>query len=295
MKILITGATGFIGRSLFLGGGHKNHEIAIFVRRSDCTDKYRELIPHNVQVVDLDYVTKDETGFQPDLLIHAATAYGRIDDVEAVISANITLPMVLLERFTQNLKGVVYLDTYYNKVDYHYPWLLDYSISKNFFHKWILEKYKAIPKARIFLEHVYGPNDRPDKFIPDAIRTLKMGEKLVIGDGQPVRDFTFVGDVAEGIWKVADWFQNDPKLGPSQLHTFEFGTGNGVSVANMASLLTSLAGRPKSDLKVGALPPRKGEIMRSIANLETLSPLGWQPSTTLERGLKITVDSVGLR
>jgi len=69
---------------------------------------------------------------------------------------------------------------------------------------------------------------------------------------------------------------------------YNIGTGREVSILELADLLFNITGK---DTGLEFVPPRPGDIRRSMANIDKArEELGWEPRTTLEEGLRKTVD-----
>ncbi|MMZ62827.1 dTDP-4-dehydro-6-deoxyglucose reductase [compost metagenome] len=132
------------------------------------------------------------------------------------------------------------------------------------------------------LEHVYGPNDGPNKFTTHVItQMLNNIPSLDLTLGEQKRDFIFIDDVTSAY-----------RLVTKNLHIFsdcyneiEIGRGMSVSIRHFiesAHLLTN----SKTKLKFGALPYRESEIMDSYANTLKLNELGWSWNDGIDDGIR---------
>ncbi|MGA1819448.1 MAG: NAD-dependent epimerase/dehydratase family protein [Thermoplasmatota archaeon] len=138
-------------------------------------------------------------------------------------------------------------------------------------------KYVA---ARLF--NVFGPRQDPDnpycgvisKFIHRSVK----GEPLLIyGDGEQTRDFIFVKDVAEVLIKAAS---------SDLTGTLNVATGRETTVNELADAVARISGK---ELKKVYLPERKGEIVRSVADVGSLrEKLFQEDATELREGLRET-------
>jgi len=140
----------------------------------------------------------------------------------------------------------------------------------------------SITCARIFT--VYGPRQRPDLAIRKFAERMQRGAKVPIyGDGQSLRDFTFVGDLVDGLVRALD-----RDLGFAILN---FGAGRQVAVLEVVKLL-------EHELKLSAdlewLPAQTGDVRRTWADIEAArNALGYAPRTAFEEGIGRFVEWLG--
>lgn len=118
--------------------------------------------------------------------------------------------------------------------------------------------------------------------IPDLVRKTLSGQYPleILGDGNQVRSYTYVDDVADGIIFAAANAEND-----------DFNIGNGVEtkVAELAEMIWTLCGR-KEPLKLKHLPAFKYDVRKRVPDISKIRKLGWEPKLSLEQGLKITIE-----
>lgn len=125
----------------------------------------------------------------------------------------------------------------------------------------------------------YGPGEDPRRFVPGIIRSLLMGKEAKLSPGEQRRDYLHVDDVARAVVDVAE----------SRLTgCVNVGSGEAPSVKEIATTIGRLTGR--SDLlNFGAIPYWSGEPMLIVAKNEKLRSTGWKPRKTLQAGLEETV------
>jgi UDP-glucose 4-epimerase len=133
------------------------------------------------------------------------------------------------------------------------------------------------------LANVYGPRQDPTgeaAVIPVFCSRALAGEDPVIyGDGRQTRDYVYVGDVVRAFLALA------PAGRPG---TWHIGTGNEVSVLELAEIVAAIAGRAATPRFA---PPRAGELRRSaLATGKAARDLGWRPLTGLPDGLRAVYD-----
>jgi UDP-glucose 4-epimerase len=143
---------------------------------------------------------------------------------------------------------------------------LSYMYGKNF----------HVPAVRIRYFSVYGPRMRPDLMLSRAMQALHDGTVFdVYGDGEQTRDFTFVADAVEGTILAAER--------GSAGDLFNLGGGSSVTVNHVLELLEGASGR---ELKRRHVQPQPGDHRRAGASITRARlQLGWEPRVSLREGL----------
>jgi len=131
--------------------------------------------------------------------------------------------------------------------------------------------------ARIFMP--YGPGMAPHRFLALALTAARTGETLRMTRGAQTRDFVHVDDVVEALIRVS---LSREVFGEA----VNVGTGVETSLRDAAALVGTLTdGRLR--VEAGAVPYRKAEVMRSVADVAHLKErIGWVPRISLEEGLR---------
>lgn len=130
--------------------------------------------------------------------------------------------------------------------------------------------------------NVYGPRQRWDlgpytAFMPRLFRCALHGQPMIIkGMGKQYRDFTFVGDVVDAL--MAAGFKGEPK----QIGTIDVGPGRPTQLREVHLLLQSLMKRP---IPVEYRQEGGGVAMSCADAVETKLYLDWEPKTELADGL----------
>lgn len=129
----------------------------------------------------------------------------------------------------------------------------------------------------------YGPWERSGRLIPSTILAALAGRPVELGAGTPERDFVYIDDVVDALLRAA-------ALRPASPVAINIGSGNGVTVREVVGRILALAGRPNL-AQFGVHPIRADEIMRMSANIDRAKAvLGWLPRTSLDEGLRTTID-----
>lgn len=285
--LLLTGITGFLGSHL---AKILHSEYRLIGIKRTTSNLYRikgfesKLCLHDIESNPLDQIFRENN---IDAVIHMATDYGRANCYEEVKKTNIDLPALILKKAMQNrVETFINTDTFFcKKADYCH--LKSYIKTKWQFCKLlsgINDKKTKIVNIR--LEHIYGPKDRSEKFIPFIIRKLidLNNSYIDLTDGKQKRDFVYISDVANAFHTI---LKNSDKI-DFGFSNFEVGSGESNSIRNLVEMIKELSDS-HVDLKFGALPHRNGEIMESKADIHFLKKLGWKARVNLKEGLERTI------
>lgn len=133
--------------------------------------------------------------------------------------------------------------------------------------------------GRIFFP--YGPHERPQRLVPSVINALLDGRPAQCTHGRQVRDFMDVRDCGRAFALLAD---------SGATGVVEIGTGRPTTIAEVAGAIAELVGRPDL-LRLGALPARPDEPASLVADPERLrAEAGFAPRYDLRDGLAHAID-----
>ncbi len=150
----------------------------------------------------------------------------------------------------------------------------------------LYERQYGISSMALRLGNVYGPRQDPlgeagvVAIFCGLVRSG--GQPTVYGDGTQTRDYIYVGDVVDAALAAAGSRANG---------AVNIGTGREASVLDLVEILGRLGGLERFEPEFAA--PRPGEVQRisldaGLAERE----LGWRPQTSLEDGLRLTLDAL---
>jgi UDP-glucuronate 4-epimerase len=133
---------------------------------------------------------------------------------------------------------------------------------------------------------VYGPKGRPDMAYFRIISKLINNKKFdLYGDGSVQRDFTFIEDCVETIYKLSQELNSHD---PGFHDVVNVGGGHPVSINDLIALSSRLVG---SNLSIQNLDEDKNDVAKTMADPTYLKSLvGSYPSTRIEEGIKKTID-----
>jgi nucleoside-diphosphate-sugar epimerase len=133
--------------------------------------------------------------------------------------------------------------------------------------------------GRIFF--LYGPHEDERRLVSSVTRALLAGTPARTTHGCQVRDFLHVAEVGDAFAALLD---SDVE------GAVNVGSGEGVSVADVVARIADLVGRPEL-VELGALEAPAGEPPLLVADVQRLrDEVGWRPSRALDEGLRDTVE-----
>lgn len=295
MKILVTGANGFLGSHIIKYLVGLGYDVIGLKRSFSDTSRLMKVIGQ-FQIYDIDKISLKQI-FQDNpinVVIHAATNYGKANtNLSHIIAANVMLPLQTLETLGESGLPATFIntDTFFNNPKFRdYNYLSTYSLSKKYFVE-LAEKYVIGTKATQFInvkiEHLYGPFDDSSKFVMNIMdKLINKESEIKLTPGNQQRDFIYIDDAVKA---YACLIENRNKLG--QISSFELGTGEAVSIRQFVNLAKEIT-ESNSNLNFGALDYRDNEILYSAADSAALHRLGWKNSVSLKEGIANLFNSI---
>ncbi|RLB87108.1 MAG: NAD-dependent dehydratase, partial [Deltaproteobacteria bacterium] len=305
---LVTGAGGFIGSHLTEHLVELGANVKAFVRYNSRNDwGMLELLPEEklsqIEVITGDlkdadavrHATKDV-----DIIFHLgsliAIPYSYIHPRETIETNILGALNVLTAAKENNVEKVIHTSTSevygtarYVPIDENHPLQgqSPYSASKIGADKIAESFYRSfnLPVAIIRPFNTYGPRQSARAVIPTIITQALAKEKIFLGSLHPTRDYTYVKDVVEGFIKVAE----SPK---SVGEVINIGSNFEVSIGDLANKIISLIGKNAEIVTDPVrVRPQDSEVERLWCdNTKAKRLLGWEPKTSLDEGIKKTID-----
>ena len=151
-----------------------------------------------------------------------------------------------------------------------------------------------IPMTGLRFFTVYGPFGRPDMAYYKFTKAILKGESIdVYNNGQMMRDFTFIDDIVEGVVRVIDTVprcqSNSSTTTPDVPHKlYNIGNNEPVSLKSFIETIEKICG-VKS--RMNFMPIQPGDVPVTFADINSLmEEVGFRPKTSLDVGLKVFVD-----
>lgn len=306
MKILITGAAGFIGSHTAERLKRDGYEVVGIDNFNDYYDvslkrlNAESLAAKDISIVEADLRNKEELKELPDnfdFIIHFSAQPGISASVsfEEYLSNNIIATENLLEFAHRNKKlkhffnigtsSIYGLEATHPETFAPEP-ASHYGVTKLAAEQLVMARVrmKKINASSLRLYSVYGPRERPEKLYTKLIACAYKDEAFPLfeGSGKHLRSFTYVGDIVEGIAKAVSLHHilngEIINLGTEEEHT----TQEGID------LVQELLGK-KIEFEIK--PKRAGDQWHTRANISKAKKiLNYNPATTLKEGLQLQIN-----
>jgi CDP-paratose synthetase len=287
VKILLTGASGFLGSALALHWDKAGHQVALLLRPSSKLDRLRGLdasfaIGRCTTDAEVEAFVKQ---VQPEVVVHTACAYGRQGETSLqLFDANLRLGLVILQALQNAAQAVCFINTGSALA----PEVSPYALSKNQFAQWgrmlATQSGGQLRFINVLLQHMYGPGDDVSKFTTHVLHTCQRNDPVLkLTAGEQARDFIYIDDVVSAYdTLLTQGHQLDT------VHDIEVGSGVAPSIRHFVETAHRLTAS-RTELLFGALPYRANEAMHCLANVARMTQLGWAPAFDLNAGLKKTI------
>ena len=318
MKILVTGAAGFIGFYLsktLLDGGHEIIGLDNLNDYYDVSlkiDRLNLLKPRdNFTFCQLDLAEREgmENLFQDnrfDIVINLAAQAGvrySWENPHAYINSNIVGFTNILEGCRHsNVKHLVFASSssvygenkkipfsVYDNVD-HPISLYAASKKSNELMAYTYSHLYHLPSTGLRLFTVYGPWGRPDMAYFLFTKAILSGQPIkVFNQGKMKRDFTYVDDIIQGIVKVMNKIpQSDSTSSKAPYKIYNIGNNKPVELLHFIEVIESCLG---IKAKKNMLPMQPGDVPLTYADVNDLmDDVGFKPNTSIEVGVKSFID-----
>lgn len=300
-RVLITGATGFIGSHLTMRALKEGAEVFVLTRYKSLVKSVRLVDAWNkINVIEADIRNVDSLkqlhDIKPNVVFHMA-AYNHVGDsflhVNEALSTNCLGTANLLEAY-DGYDRFIYMSTsevygYQEEVPFKESFIprpiSPYSIGKYAGElyaamKMRMQKYPIVI-LRVF--NTFGPYQSSRAIIPEIIIKCLKSRTMESTEGRQTREFNYVDNQIDGLVLAAD---NEKAIG----EVMNIGAAEEISIKDLILKAHKLTDS-KSELKIGALQYRPTEIWRMFCdNHKAKEILGWTPKINFDTGLKLTVE-----
>lgn len=291
-RILITGASGFIGRNCLeplRARGFELHGVSSRPVSADCKD----ITWHQADLLNCSTIAPLVAKVRPTHLLHLAwivlpgISYTSPDNLRWVQSS-IELVREFAEQGGQRalVTGTCYEydqsqgmchETMTPRHPDNY-----YGIAKNSLQElltpWCSARGLSFVWPRLFF--MYGPHEHPKRLVSSVVNAVLRGEEAPCSHGQQLRDFLYVGDVADALSALVD---------STLTGVVNVGSGAAVTLRSLVESIGEQLRQPEL-VRLGALPARPGETPLVVAETQRLKgELGWSPRYSLADGIAQTI------
>ena len=322
MKVIVTGAAGFIGFHLcqkLLVTGHvvigvdnlsDYYDVNLKRDRLKQIENNSNFTFHKLDITDKKSLSDLFNNVNAERVVHLAAQAGvrySLENPFAYIDSNIHGFINILENCRHNdIEHLVYASS---SSVYGANTGMPFSVHDNVDHP--LSLYGATKKSNELMAHsyshlyglpttglrfftVYGPWGRPDmsyfKFTKNIYGDLPID---IYNNGKHRRDFTYIDDIVEGVVRIIEltpepnkaWSGENPDPGTSYApyHLYNLGNNNPVQLMHFIKVIEDCVGK---EAKKNFLPMQAGDMLETYADIDDLNKdIGYSPSTNIETGI----------
>lgn len=309
MKVLVTGADGFIGSHLTEELVKKGYEVRAFVCYNSFNtwgwlDTFPDSVMKNVEIFQGDI--RDPNGVEEamkgvDAVFHLAALIAipfSYHSPDTYVDTNIKGTLNILQaarklnvaRVLVTSTSEVYGTAQYVPIDENHPFQgqSPYSATKIGADRLAESFYRSfqLPVTIVRPFNTYGPRQSARAVIPTIITQLLAGKtEIKLGSLTPTRDFNYVKDTVNGFIAI---YESDQTIGEE----INIATQKEISIGDLArELIRQINPDAKILCDAERVRPEKSEVNRLLGSNEKIRKLtDWEPRYTFEEGLKATID-----
>src|SRR3569833_1108486 len=313
MRILVTGAAGFIGSHTcerLLAHGHEVIGYDSYDGYLNPTEMKRQNASElaGVRIVEGDVTDRSmiATVLSPDIdvVCHLAALAGvrpSLQEPLRYVQTNIEGTGVIIERMRElGLKRLVFASSSsvygakpgtdvaaFREDDPCLTPASPYAATKRM-NELQLSTYRDLFGLGVYTMRFFtvnGPRQRPDMAIAKFTKAIAAGEPITMfGDGSSRRDYTFIDDIVSGVVAAIE------RVAPAQYEIFNLGGTNTISLAELVSTIERVVGKSAQIVKQ---PDQPGDDPITYANIaRARSALGYAPQVPVEVGIQRYWDSL---
>lgn len=293
MKVLITGATGFVGQNLLPMIEEKCHNVQVMTLDRNI-EKAKGLFPYSncKQVKSTDW--EAVKAFDPEIVLHLAAYNSSGNDDETLsklLATNIEYGVYLLQSLCncKSLKLFVNTGTFaeyrFGAEAFDDAYL--YSATKTAYRAFV--KYYADLCGYHYINVVpytiYGGKKTVKRLIDYIFESIESETPVDMTAGEQILDFTHVNDLCD--FYVTCINQVNKICSLKQGENFHIGTGKGNTPKDVITIIERVTNK-KCNINWGGRPYRERDTMQAVAPIaKNIELLGWKAKISLEQGLSM--------
>jgi CDP-paratose synthetase len=295
MKIIITGATGYVGQNFIpkILAIDSSLEIVTINRN---VEKAANLFPFSqcthLSINELDKIAE----FDPEIVYHLATLSTSRNDSEIILpllAANIEFGVCLLDalKTCKNLRLFVNFGSFaeYRLGPQQIKDAYLYTATKSAFRHFVdyYSDFLGFKYLTVVPYTVYGGKDTAKKLMDYIKDSLDAPQPIDMTKGEQILDFIHVQDVVAFLCTILE--NKEDFVSFNNGEEFHLGTGKGTQVRELAKLIETIYNK-KCNINWGGLPYRALDTMHAVAPIaKNIELLNWKTNISIEQGLELAI------
>lgn len=296
-KVLITGATGFIGKNLINSLKEKFEVYALLLNKNE-----KNIIPQIEYILWEDFFNKEKeiTTLENkkvekiDSVIHLAS-YGvnpKDNDIDKMLESNITLTKNLILNLNRiSCKNIVFTGSGFEYGDKGRIKLKE-NMELNPFSLYGATKVSSfligkklcenlgINYINLRLFNIFGEYEGENRLIPQIINNYLSGNELKFTEGKQIRDYLYIKDIIE-VYEIII------KENKYNNETYNICSSEGITIKDFIKKVAKVIGINEENLNFGAIPSRKEEAIYIVGDNSKLKrDFNWSKKYSYEIGIK---------
>ena len=291
MNVLVTGASGYVGRALVKSLLADGINVFAIIRKN--TDK--RLLNHGLAGLHVDngddnQLLKFVKGSNCEGVIHLAsyfTVSHNTCELYDLINSNVLFSTRIIDiSCNHGISWFLNIGTFWEHLDCsdYFPVNL-YAATKKAFEnisRYYIEQFN-LKYLTLKINDTYGPGDKRNKIINLWFNTIKNGASLKMSPGDQLIDIVYIDDVVDALRIAMKRLCNDG-IERKKCETYRISAIEKYSLKELSKLFEESVGR-KLKIEWGALPYRSNEVMNPSCPFKIVP--GWTPKISIKKGLSM--------
>ena len=135
---------------------------------------------------------------------------------------------------------------------------------------------------------MYGPYESGTKILPSLFKSLSKNKSVKLTDGKQIRDYTYISDIIKGCFLLG--------FNKTKKNKYNLCSGKGISIKSFIIKFAKIGKFKQSLLKFGKNKMKENNFLKVVGDNKNISKeLGWKPTITIEKGMKLVIDEFSKR